>query len=199
MIAALRGTIMAKGPNRVVVDVQGVGYDVAVSLRTLTEVAESEEVFLYVRTLMRENALELYGFMEKGEKELFELLIGVSGIGPRLALAVLSGISPDSLREAILADNVGRLKAVPGIGKKSAQRIIVDLKEKMKKVSFGADADVPTERSSGSLEEDLISSLINLGYRERDAEAAAGKVIQGSDRPLDLGEALKLAFKEMAK
>ena len=130
MIASLRGTLVSRGFNRVIVDVQGVGYDVSVSLPTLEMLTENGEVFLHIHTSVRENALELYGFTDQQEKTLFEMLIGVSGIGPRSALTILSGISPERFQHAVIQGDVRRLTAIPGIGKKSAERMLLELKEK---------------------------------------------------------------------
>ena len=196
MIASLRGTLVSRGFNRVIVDVQGVGYDVAVSLPTLEMLTENGEVFLHIHTSVRENALELYGFTDQQEKTLFEMLIGVSGIGPRSALTILSGISPERFQHAVIQGDVRRLTAIPGIGKKSAERMLLELKEKIQKISFGNWGSAPTP---GSLEEDLVSSLVNLGYREKDAAAAARKVINGNEQALSLTQAVKMALKQLMK
>ena len=196
MIASLRGTLVSRGFNRVIVDVQGVGYDVAVSLPTLEMLTENGEVFLHIHTSVRENALELYGFTDQQEKTLFEMLIGVSGIGPRSALTILSGISPERFQHAVIQGDVRRLTAIPGIGKKSAERMLLELKEKIQKISFGNWGSAPIP---GSLEEDLVSSLVNLGYREKDAAAAARKVINGNEQALSLTQAVKMALKQLMK
>lgn len=198
MIASLRGKILTRGWNRVIVDVQGVGYDVAVSLTTLESLVENGEVFLHIHTALRENALELYGFAEVEEKTLFEMLIGVSGIGPRSALAILSGISAERFKEAVLDSDVKRLTAIPGIGKKSAERIIVELREKVQKMPFSRSAASGNE-APGLLEDDLVSSLVNLGYRDREAKAAASSVMKNLGPAVPLGEAVKQALKELMR
>jgi holliday junction DNA helicase RuvA len=197
VIASLRGKLMYRGFNRVIVDVQGVGYDVAVSLPTLETLTENGEIFLHIHTSVRENALELYGFVEQEEKALFELLIGVSGIGPRSALTILSGISPDRFQHAVINGDTRRLTAIPGIGKKSAERMMLELKEKIQKLTFSSDG----KQSVGpaSVEDDLVSSLVNLGYREKEAVAAAHKVLNGDGNALSLTQAVKLALKELMK
>lgn len=132
MIASLRGTAISVGINRIVLETMGVGYDVAVSISTLAGIAVGSEIFLHVSTVMRENALELYGFETLEEKTLFEMLITVAGIGPKTALSILSGISPEGFRQAVLGEDAQRLTVIPGIGRKSAERIILELKEKIR-------------------------------------------------------------------
>lgn len=196
MIASLKGKVLVKGPDRIILDVRGVGYDVAVSIPTLGLLPMDDEVFLHVHTALRENSLELYGFTEPVEKLMFEFLIGVSGIGPRLAMAVLSGIDADRFHAAVVDGDVNRLTAVPGIGKKTAERIVLELKEKMKKTPILSTRIA--RDSGGSLVEDLVSSLMNLGYKERDALATAEKVFNGDDNGLTLSQAVKLALKELS-
>lgn len=198
MIAALRGKVLFKSVNRIIIDVQGVGYDVAVPLSTLESLVENGDVQLHIHTALRENALELYGFSTTDEKTLFEMLIGVSGIGPRTALTILSGISSAGFRDAVLRGDLRRLTAIPGIGKKSGERILVELKDKIRKIGLAAPS--PSEvQAPASLEADLVSSLVNLGYRERDARAAAGKVLKLQDSEISLTDAVKLALKELMK
>jgi holliday junction DNA helicase RuvA len=195
MIASLRGTVIFAEEQRVIVEAHGVGYDVAVSVTTRDVLSPNSEVFLHIYTAMRENALELYGFVDSEEKKLFEILLGVAGIGPRTALQILSGISPAALRQAVLDKDSARLVAIPGIGKKSAERIILELKEKMEKLALGGEVQ-GRKGEATSLEEDLISSLINLGYAPRAAEAAAKKVIENGGPQLKLPEAVRSALKD---
>jgi Holliday junction DNA helicase RuvA len=196
MIAALRGQVISRSPNRVIVDVQGVGYDVACSAATVESLPENGEVFFHVYTALRENALELYGFIERDEKTLFELLLGVTGIGPRLALTILSGISPGKFQDAVLVGDHSRLTAIPGIGKKSAERIVLELKDKIERL--GLKRSSPQAAGIG-LEEDLVSSLVNLGYKDRVARDAAAKALAGRPLGLTLPEAVKSALKELKK
>jgi holliday junction DNA helicase RuvA len=195
MIASLRGTVIFVEEQRVIVEAHGVGYDVSVSFFTRDALPHNTEVFLHIYTAMRENALELYGFINADEKRLFEILLGVAGIGPRTALQVLSGISPAGLRQAVLDKDAARLVAIPGIGKKSAERIILELKEKMQKISVSGAAHT-TKTDPGSIEQDLVSSLINLGYAPRAAEDAAKKAIENGGPNLTLPEAVRSALKE---
>lgn len=198
MIACLRGKIVFRGINRLVVDVQGVGYDVAVSLATLESVPHDGEVFLHIYTALRENALELYGFHAEQEKSLFEMLITVAGIGPRTSLQILSGITPDGFCQAVLEENVRKLTSIPGIGKKSAERIIVELREKIKKVGNGTGMK-RGKVTAGTIEQDLVSSLVNLGYKEKVAAMAAQTVISTAGPDLKLTDAVRLALKDLMK
>lgn len=197
MIASLRGTAISVGINRIVLETMGVGYDVAVSISTLASIAVGSEIFLHVSTVMRENALELYGFETLEEKTLFEMLITVAGIGPKTALSILSGISPEGFRQAVLGEDAQRLTVIPGIGRKSAERIILELKEKIRKSPLLRGV-VPGKPAEASLEEDLVSSLVNLGYKDRAAAAVAQKVLKDAGH-ITLPEAVKRALKEMMK
>jgi holliday junction DNA helicase RuvA len=199
MIAHLRGRLLEKHPNRVVVDVQGVGYDVHVPLSTFYEMAEAGgEIALRIHTHVREDALLLYGFATALELQLFERLISVSGIGPKLALAVLSGIEPNELVNAIRQANVGRLTAIPGVGKKTAERIGLELKDKMATFLPSDVAISPAAVASETLRTDVLSALVNLGYHRPLAERAldaALKAIPGG--PFE--QTLKYALRELAK
>lgn len=198
MIAALRGKILFRDTNRVIVDVQGVGYEVAVSPPTIESLPDDGEVFFHVHTALRENSLELFGFVVPEEKTLFEMLLGVSGIGPRMALTILSGIEPKRFEVAVLEGDLGKLTSISGIGKKSAERIVLELKEKIAKRGLGVGS-ASGMTTAPSLEEDLVSSLVNLGYKERPSRAAARTVLGGRDGGLTLPEAVKSALKELAK
>jgi Holliday junction DNA helicase RuvA len=198
MIASLRGKIIFRSIDRVVVEAQGVGYDVAVSVPTVENLSQTEEVFLHIHTALRENALELYGFKTQEEKSVFEMLLTVAGIGPRTSLLILSGMPPDGLRQAILEGDLRKLTTIPGIGKKSAERIILELKEKMLKLMTTSQS-LKGQALGGSLESDLISSLTYLGYPERTAVSAARKVLDGDRCDLQLSQAVKMALKELMK
>jgi Holliday junction DNA helicase RuvA len=198
MIASLRGKPLLRGVNRVTIDVRGVGYDVAVPLSTLSALPEDGEVFLHIHTVLRENALELYGFIDHEEKALFEMLLGVTGVGPRLALAILSGISPEGFIQATLTGNFHRFTCIPGVGKKLAERVVLELKDKIAKTGIGSmSAAAPT--SPASLEEDLVSSLTNLGYKDSVARETARKALQESIAGASLEEALKICLKQLVQ
>lgn len=198
MIASLRGHILSRGVNSLIVDVRGVGYEVAVSLSTMESLPSEGEVFLHIYTVLRENSLELFGFFDRDEKLLFEMLLGVAGVGPRTSLNILSGITPTGFRDAILNEDVDKLTLIPGIGKRSAERLLVELKEKIRKITPLKIPGQDKGRKS-SLEEDLISSLVNLGYKDKVATAAARKVLKESAADLEAAQAVKLALKELMK
>src|SRR5688572_27997857 len=165
MIAFLRGRVLDKQPNRVVVDVQGVGYEVHVPLSTYYDMGdEGADTVLRVHTHVREDALQLYGFLTSLEQQLFERLIGISGIGPKLAIAVLSGIETRELVSAIQRGDVARLTRIPGIGRKTAERIILELMDRLAQLVVPAGVEMPVVVSTGDrLRDDLVSALQNLG------------------------------------
>lgn len=198
MIAHLQGRILDKQPNRVVVDVGGVGYDVHVPLSTFYGLgAAGADIALRIHTHVREDVIALYGFATRLEQELFERLIGVSGIGPKLALAVLSGIEPDELIRAIEQTDVARLTSIPGVGKKTAERIVLELKDRLPRVPHaGPPAGAPVPLSG--LRDDLLSALVNLGYHRPLAEKsveAAMKATPGGD----FEQVLRRALRELAR
>jgi len=198
MIACLRGPLIYRGVNRVVVDVNGVGYNVFVSLNTLESLPNQDEALLHIHTAFRENSLELYGFATEEEKSLFEMLLSVSGIGPKTSLTILSGILPDGFRRAVYEKDLVKLSSIPGIGKKSAERIVVELKEKITALPSKAKT---TDLSclKPNLQEDLTSSLINLGYKQKIAAETAERIINKSEANISLEQAVKMAFKELIK
>src|SRR5687767_3803433 len=198
MIAHLRGLLLEKHPNRVILDVNSVGYDVHVPLSTFYEMAEpGEEIALRVHTHVREDALLLYGFATVLELQIFERLISVSGIGPKLALAVLSGIEPNELVSAIRTANVARLTGIPGIGKKIAERIGLELKDKM--ASFvPAETTAPATAAGETLRTDVLSALMNLGYHRPLAERAVDAAVKKSAGS-SFETVLKHALRELAR
>ena len=173
MIARLKGTLLEKTPTRLVIDVGGVGYDVTVPLSTFYTIGDAgSEVTLRVHTHVREDAIALYGFGSAIEQDLFERLIGISGIGPKLALAVLSGIDAGELVRAIRAQDVARLTKIPGIGKKTAERIGLELKDRLPVALHPAGTSAVESVEGGQMRDDLLSALINLGYQRAAAEKA---------------------------
>ena len=175
MIARLSGVLEEKTPDQLVVNVNGVGYQVLVSLQTFYRLpALQERVNLHVHTHLREDALQLYGFLEEKEKAGFLLLKGVTGIGPRLALNILSGIPVAELENALRTSDVTRLVAIPGVGKKTAERLVVELREKVGATDNGYG--IPSEQVSVAAE--AISALVNLGYRQVEAEKAVRVALQ---------------------
>ena len=176
MIARLFGRIADKQPNRLIVDVSGVGYDVQVPLSTYYVAGDvGSEMALRIHTHVREDQLALYGFATDLEQSMFERLIAVSGIGPKLALSVLSGIEPRELAGAIQRNDVARLTAIPGVGKKTAERIAVELRDRLPKTIDAAPAS-----PGDSLREDLVSALANLGYHRQAIDKVLDKVIGAS-------------------
>ncbi len=177
MIARLNGTISEKHPNRIIVDVNGVGYDVLVPLSTFYGLGDAGAgVTLRVHTHVREDVIALYGFATALEQDLFERLIGISGIGPKLALAVLSGIDPGELVRAIRSQDVARLTRIPGVGKKTAERIGLELKDRLPQAVPGAGADAVEEVDD--VKADLLSALLNLGYNRAVADKAVDAALK---------------------
>jgi len=199
MIAFLRGRVLDKHPNRIIVDVGGVGYDVHVPLSTYYNVGEAgAEVALRVHTHVREDALQLYGFLTTCEQMLFERLISISGIGPKLAVAVLSGIESGELVAAIQRADVARLTRVPGIGRKTAERIVLELKDRLGDVSAASDAAPASRSHEDRLRDDLVSALQNLGYHRPLAEKAVDAT-RASDAATGFEDALKSALRELMR
>ena len=171
MIGQLRGRLAGKRPNQVLVDVGGVGYQVQVPLSTFAALGELHtEVTLLIYTHVREDALALYGFLSSREKHFFEMLISASGVGPSLALKILSGMSVEELVPAIRGGDLARLTRIPGVGRKTAERIVVELKDKLEAVAI--ETERPVAASPAGIEADVISALVNLGYDARGAESA---------------------------
>ncbi len=169
MIAHLRGKLISKHPNQAIVEAGGVGYDVMISVPTFSELpALNAEVSFFIHTHVREDALALFGFLRQQEKQLFEKLLSVSGIGPKLAITLLSGMPADAMVAAIKGNNIAGLTRVPGIGKKTAERMVLELRDKLE--SFGVPAE--TIAAASPVEEDVISALVNLGYQRAMAEKA---------------------------
>jgi holliday junction DNA helicase RuvA len=163
MIAHLRGRILAKQPGQVIVEAGGVGYDVTISVPTFTALpAEGAETALHIHTQVREDLLALFGFIELGEKRLFERLITVSGVGPKLAVTILSGLSPEMTVAAIRGQDHAMLTRIPGVGKKLAERLVVELKDKLEDLAIAPPA---AATSAGPAAEDVLSALVNLGYQ----------------------------------
>ena len=185
MISSLSGAVRHKDLNHLVVDVSGVGYRVAVTTDVAVEATISQPIFLWTYLAVRENALDLYGFPEKEALEAFELLITVSGIGPKTALGILNVASPATLRQAVGSEDSSYLTRVSGIGKKNAEKIVLELKDKMKFTESDRSA-------AASVEGDALEALVSLGYSERDARDALKKV---SKEIKDAGARVKAALK----
>jgi Holliday junction DNA helicase RuvA len=170
MIAHLRGRLLTKEPNRAIVEAAGVGYELAISIPTYSDLpVPGGEISLHVHTHVREDAIALFGFLRADEKRMFERLISVSGIGPKLAITILSGMSSEFLVTAIRGNDVAALTKIPGIGKKTAERMVLELRDKLDALTAA-----PAKPTASQIEQDVLSALTNLGYQE----AAAQKAIE---------------------
>ena len=200
MIAFLRGRVLEKHPNRVIVDVAGVGYDVAVPLSTFYAIGdENAEVALRVHTHVREDQLALFGFATVLELTVFERLIGISGIGPKLAIAVLSGMDSRDLLASVQRGDVARLTGIPGIGKKTAERIVLELKDRLAQIAVPvAPGDAAGLDGPERLRADLLSALQNLGYHRPQADKAVDSTLKSSP-DATLEQALKSALRELMR
>jgi Holliday junction DNA helicase RuvA len=200
MIAALTGRLASKGTSQVTLDVQGVGYEVFIPLSTFYALPDLNDLLsLSVYTHLRDDAIQLFGFLTGQEKEAFVLLIGISGIGPKLALSVLSALSVPDFVSAVQAGDVDKLATVPGIGKKSAGRIVLELKDKVQRLSVTPSPPPHTPSGPvGRLQEDALSALVNLGYKAAEVKEALRRVTQTRPDP-PLKELILEALKELAK
>jgi holliday junction DNA helicase RuvA len=183
MIAHLRGKLLAKHPNQIVVETGGVGYEMNISVATFSELpAAGADVALHVHTHVREDVIALYGFLHLAEKQLFEKLMTVSGIGAKLAITILSGIAAEELARSIRANDVVRLTKIPGIGKKTAERMVLELRDKLPSVSQTPDATLP---APSAIHEDVLSALVNLGYQRPLAEKTLASLRSDENAPFD--------------
>ena len=201
MIAFLTGRLAFKAPTHLTLDVQGVGYEVFIPLSTYYALPGLDEVTaLNIHTHLREDAIQLFGFLSQSEKEAFLLLTTVSGIGPKLGLSVLSSLSITDLVSAIQMDDVEKLATVPGIGKKSAGRIALELKDKVGKIQPGVAAvSAPGRQDPEGPYDDALSALINLGYRPQDAKEALKRAANTAASPLALKDLIREGLKELAR
>lgn len=198
MIAYLQGELREKEPTRVVLDVGGVGYEVLIPLSTFYELPdEGKTVALRVHTHVREDTLQLFGFRSARERTVFELLLRTSGVGPKLAQAILSGVAPNDLLAAIAAGEVAVLRAVPGVGQKTAERIVVDLRDRVGDLLAPADAAgvAPRATSRGGAGEEAVSALVNLGYSASHAERAVDAARESLDDDASLEELIRAALR----
>ena len=199
MIGLLRGRIADKQPNTLIVDVQGVGYEVHVPLSTFYDAGDiGGEITLRIYTHVREDALQLYGFLTELERQLFEKLIGISGIGPKLAIAVLSGMDPRELMTSVQRGDVARLTGIPGVGKKTSERIVLELRDRLAQLPGGAPADSAPSNGADRVRSDLLSALQNLGYHRPQAEKAIDAALQTMSNPT-FEHALKAALRELMR
>ena len=189
MIYRLSGILIEKQPSFAVIDVSGIAYEVAISLSTYSELPSlNDNVVMYIHMVVREDGIFLFGFLSQEEKQMFLLLVTVSGIGPKLAMKILSGVGSSQLRNAIAASDHDALSAIPGVGKKTAQRIVVELKDK-----FDSLPDV-SESSGSAVIEDVVSALVNLGYKLPDCR----KAVESAPTDGTFEDILKVAFKVLS-
>jgi Holliday junction DNA helicase RuvA len=193
MIAYLRGKLIARHPNQAIVETGGVGYDIAISVPTFSELPSlGNEVALHIHTHVREDQLALYGFLRAEEKQLFEKLMTVSGIGPKLAITILSGMPVDEMVNAIRGNDVARLTKIPGVGKKTAERMVLELRDKLPTATAQA---VQADSSLSPVQEDVLSALLNLGYQR----AAAEKAVSAADKSGPFDAMFRTALAAIAK
>ena len=200
MIAFLRGRVLNKQPNLLIVDVQGVGYEVHVPLSTYYDVGDAgADVALRIYTHVREEAFHLYGFLTTIEQQLFERLIAISGIGPKLAVVVLSGIEPRDLIGAVQRGDIARLTGIPGVGRKTAERMILELKDRLAQLDVATDAGERVPAAPGErLRDDVLSALQNLGYHRSLAEKAVDSMLSSVSEP-SFEQALRAALRELMR
>ncbi|MFZ2445505.1 MAG: Holliday junction branch migration protein RuvA [Syntrophobacteraceae bacterium] len=198
MIGFLEGKLRAKSPEYVIVDVRGVGYYVQVPLSTFYDLPEpGHPVALNIHTYVREDAILLYGFRTAAEKEMFLLLTGVNGVGPKLAISILSGISPDELRVVVSRQDYARLKNIPGVGKKTAERVVLELRDKVQ--GKGKGKQEPAQPfAEGNAFPDAFSALVNLGYKPNEAEKALNRARDALGENPSLEDTLKHALRMLA-
>jgi Holliday junction DNA helicase RuvA len=197
MIAQIRGHLVQKSPGSIIVEANGIGYQLFVSLTTFYDLPEFQQnVVLHTYTHVREDLLQLYGFSTPLEKELFQILIGVSGIGPKLAINILSGISPSELVQSLGSRDMARLLSIPGVGRKTAERLLLDLQEKVLKIQSRIFPRTEP-RSAAGMGEDVISALVNLGYKKSQAEKVVESVLRQTPE-ITLEKALKESLRVLS-
>lgn len=190
MIAQLTGRLIEKNPTDIIVDCGGVGYFVKISLNTYSSIGSDENIRIYTQLIVREDAHILYGFADKTEREMFNHLISVSGIGPNTAMIMLSSLVPDEIAHAIQSEDVRTIQSIKGIGAKTAQRVIIDLKEKMLKMTFSSE-NIFNQNNTNRF--DALTALVSLGFDKKSAEKAIDKISQGEESVETLiKEALKI-------
>jgi len=200
MIAFLEGRLLFKSPESIIVSAQGVGYQVAVPLSSFYDLPALEQgVRLYIHTHVRQDAILLFGFLTPQERDIFLLLLGVSGIGPKVALNILSGISSQELGQALMAEDSERIQRIPGVGRKTAERIVLELRDKIKKLNLGVVPSPPEEKQEEVLFEDALSALVNLGYPRVVAEKVLGQIKKEPEESISLEALLRKALKSLSR
>ncbi|MBW6512584.1 MAG: Holliday junction branch migration protein RuvA [Desulfuromonadaceae bacterium] len=197
MIALIRGQIAFKSLDHVIVDVGGVGYRLSIPLTTFYALPESGEVRLHVHTQVREDAINLFGFLTMEDKALFKLLLSISGVGPKVAINILSHLSAPDLRQALATSDVARLSGIPGIGKKTAERLALELRDKIAKTAADNGGDTVAHPSPGNILDDALSALMNLGYKEKQARQTLNALEIAPESTVE--DVLKGALKVLVK
>ncbi len=193
MIGYLTGKLVSKKPTQLILDVNGVGYLVNISITTFEKIPqEKEEISLFTYLSVKEDALDLYGFFTMAEKEMFELLIGVNGIGPKLAQSILSGIEIQELKEALKLGNLSRIIAIPGIGRKTGERLLIELRDKVESLAESFDTVI----SSSSVKSDAVAALLSLGYNQKISEKVIRKLVDAKPE-IQIEELVKEALSEL--
>ncbi len=192
MIGFLSGKIISSKPTKILLDVNGVGYQVNISINTFEQITGKESASLFIHTNVKEDSISLYGFFSEAEKEMFELLISITGIGPKLAVSILSGIRVDELKHAIRSANLSRIVAVPGIGRKTAERLVLELKTKVDQVK-GEEKEI-----SFSVKNEAIAALTTLGYNSKLAEQTVRDILS-EEAAISLEELIKKALSDLNK
>lgn len=200
MIASVQGILLKKTPGMVMVSISGLGLALEIPLGTYAGLPDTgQEVFLLTHMLVREDAIRLFGFQTEAELGLFKILLEINRIGPKLALAILSGISPSDLRKAALQQDTRLLASIPGIGKKSAERILFEITDKLDKLGALKDSGHPpgTPQIQGPMDE-VVGVMINLGYRQKDAERVVEELLKADDSPQSVDDLIRAALKKLA-
>lgn len=192
MIGYLKGKVISSKPTQLIIDANGVGYLVNISINTFDKISEKEIVSLYIHTQVKEDSITLFGFYSESEKEMFELLVSISGIGPKIALSILSGIQVDDLKNAIQAGDVSRIVAIPGIGRKTAERLVLELRTKVDKIT--AEGETVTY----SMKNEAIAALTTLGYNFNVSEKAVREILVNNPQT-SLEELIKSALNQLTR
>jgi len=202
MIARISGVLIHKAPSKIVVDVQGVGYGISIPLTTFYELPEKgQPITVHIHTNVKQDSIALFGFFTEREKTLFEFMIGVSGIGPKLAINILSGIAAEDFIVSVTQENPARLFAIPGVGKKTAERIVLELKDKLRKLDDAAEERLEATMPKGQeerLREDALSALVNLGYRANAVKDVLDALIRELPPGVKIDDLLKKALRTLA-
>lgn len=200
MIGYLKGRLLSKEPSLAVIDVNGVGYEIEIPVSTYYDLgAAGSEAQLHIHTHVRADAIVLFGFTSLGERSLFKRLISISGVGPKTALLILGGMGPADLLAAVEADDFRKIVQVPGIGKKTAERLVLELRDKLPELKAELDIEISVTGIAGTLKQDVVSALVNLGYKRKYAQEVADQAIRSAPDEHDFGVVLRSALALLTK